>query len=30
MTASLYLALVVSTAYVSVEDELHKYDKNIC
>ena len=30
MTASLYLALVVSTAYVSVENELHKYDKNIC
>lgn len=30
MTASLYLALVVSTAYVSVEDELHKYNKNIC
>ena len=30
ITSALYLALVVSSAYVSVENDLQKYDKNAC
>lgn len=30
ITYALYLALVVSSAYVSVENDLQKYDKNAC